>query len=381
MRIKNGQDYKNFEENEGYPVIGSGGCFAHCSKYLYDGEALLLGRKGTIDRPLYIKGKFWTVDTMFYAVPKRKDVDVKFLYYQSQTIPFDKYSTSTALPSMTQTDLGYHIFCIPPLSEQRAIASYLDERCGLIDKAIATQRRRIELLQELRQNIITRVVTHGINPNVPLKDSGVEWIGKVPSHWKYLRLRFVCKIRNGYTPSKANPAFWTNGTIPWYRMEDIRENGHILKDAKQYITKEAVKGDGLFEAGSFILATTATIGEHAMLIVDSLANQQFTNLKICKSLKNFVSQKFFYYYLFLIDEYCKSTTRTATFPAVNMEDLKNFFVLIPTLGEQKEIVEFIEKHISRIQNSLSIADKQISFLQELKQSIITEAVTGKIKVC
>ena len=158
MRIKNGQDYKDFAEEDGYPVVGSGGCFAYCSKYIYDGEAILLGRKGTIDKPLYINGKFWTVDTMFYAYPKTSS-NIKFMYYQSLTIPFDKYKTSTALPSMTQTDLGYNIFCVPPIGEQQAIASYLDKRCEEIDKAIAKQQKRIELLQELKQSIITEVVT------------------------------------------------------------------------------------------------------------------------------------------------------------------------------------------------------------------------------
>lgn len=105
------------------------------------------------------------------------------------------------------------------------------------------------------------------------KPSGIDWIGDIPSHWEHKRLRYVCEFRNGYTPSKANDEFWSNGTIPWYRMEDIRETGRFLKESKQYISAEAVKGCGLFEAGSFILATTATIGEHAMLIIDSLANQ------------------------------------------------------------------------------------------------------------
>ena len=106
------------------------------------------------------------------------------------------------------------------------------------------------------------------------KDSGFDWVGKIPTLWNNLRLRFVCEFRNGFTPSKANPEFWEDGSIPWYRMEDIRDSGRKLSEAKQYITEEAIKGGGLFEAGSFIIATTATIGEHAMLIVDSLANQQ-----------------------------------------------------------------------------------------------------------
>lgn len=110
------------------------------------------------------------------------------------------------------------------------------------------------------------------------KPSGFDWISDISNKWDVKRLRFVCEFRNGYTPSKANPDFWTDGTIPWYRMEDIRDSGRYLNEAKQYITEDAVKGGGLFDAGSFILATTATIGEHAVLIVDSLANQRFTNL-------------------------------------------------------------------------------------------------------
>ena len=155
------------------------------------------------------------------------------------------------------------------------------------------------------------------------KDSGFDWIGKIPAQWDNLRLRFVCELRNGYTPSKDNSDYWEDGTIPWYRMEDIRDTGRKLQEAKQYITEEAVKGGGLFDAGSFILATTATIGEHALLIVDSLANQQFTNLKIRKSLSNILSRDYFFYYLFVIDDYCKATTKTSTFPAVSMELLSN----------------------------------------------------------
>ena len=112
-------------------------------------------------------------------------------------------------------------------------------------------------------------MVHDLCPN------GVEW----------KTLGEVFELRNGYTPSKANPAFWEGGKIPWFRMEDIREHGRVLSDSIQHITPAAVKGKGLFEAGSFILATTATIGEHALLIADSLANQRFTNLKIRKSLK------------------------------------------------------------------------------------------------
>lgn len=207
------------------------------------------------------------------------------------------------------------------------------------------------------------------------RPSGIDWIGDIPQHWEVKRLRFVCEFRNGYTPSKANPDFWTNGTIPWYRMDDIRDTGRYLDEAKQYVTEEAVKGGGLFEAGSFILATTATIGEHAMLIVDSLANQRFTNLKIRKSLAQALNKEFFFYYLYVIDDFCKSSTRTATFPAMNMEDLRNFGVAIPPIEEQIKIVNYIDKKCGAIDKVIATHRRRVALLGELKQSIITQAVT------
>lgn len=207
------------------------------------------------------------------------------------------------------------------------------------------------------------------------KPSDVEWIGQIPSHWEIRRLRFLCEFRNGYTPSKSVKEYWEDGTIPWYRMEDIRENGRKLSEAKQYVTEEAVKGMGLFSAGSFILATTATIGEHALLIADSLANQQFTNLKIRESLIDMFSAEFFFYYLFVIDDFCKSTTKTATFPAVDMNDLKNVSVPLPPLEEQERIAEYLDRRCAEIDGIINKEEQAIALLDELKQTIISEAVT------
>ena len=269
---------------------------------------------------------------------------------------------------------------IPTYTEQQEIVTYLDTKVANIDEYISIAEKKIAALEELKQSIIAEAVTRGIHKEVPMKDSGVKWIGMIPEHWKIMRLRFVCEFRNGYTPSKANPKFWENGTIPWFRMEDIRDSGRFLNEAKQYISKEAVKGDGLFEAGSFILATTATIGEHAMLIADSLANQRFTNLKIRKSLISKLSRNFFFYYLFVIDEYCKSTTRKATFPSVDMTDLKNIGVSIPPIEEQQEIVTYLDSKVANINQLCQAERSQIEKLKEYKQRLISDVVTGKVKV-
>ena len=150
-------------------------------------------------------------------------------------------------------------------------------------------------------------------------------------------------MRNGYTPSKANNDFWTNGTIPWFRMEDIRQNGRILADSIQHITPQAVKGK-LFPAGSIIMATTATIGEHALLIADSLANQRFTffTKNVNRSLPE-LDMKYAFYYFFIIGGWCTQNTQVSSFPSVDMGKLKNYEMPIPPLEEQARIVAILDK--------------------------------------
>lgn len=158
VTINNGKDYKHIVSENGYPVIGSGGQFAFASDYIYDGEVVFFGRKGTVDKPLYFNGKFWVVDTMFYAIPNKR-IHAKYLYYQALTIPYKYYSTSTALPSMTQTDLGSNKICLPTLEEQLQIVLYIEKRINPIDETISFIEQRISLLKERKQIIINEVVT------------------------------------------------------------------------------------------------------------------------------------------------------------------------------------------------------------------------------
>ena len=253
---------------------------------------------------------------------------------------------------------------IPPVEEQKAMVAYLNVVTSKIDEAIGQQQRIIDLLNERKEVLIERAVTKGISDG----------------SWKTRRLRHVCRFRNGYTPSKNVSAFWENGTIPWFRMEDIRLRGRKLDDAEQYITEQAVKGDGLFEAGSFILATSATVGEHALLLVDALSNQRFTNLKIDDSLVDELSKDFFFYFLYHIDRKCKEFTNGTTFASVSIEDLKNVIVGIPSPEEQETIVSYLDSKTEGLDQAISLAKRQIEMLQERKQIIINDVVTGKVKI-
>lgn len=382
--INNGRDYKEYLDDELYPVMGSGGCFAYCSKYLYDGEAVLLGRKGTIDKPLYINGKFWAVDTMFYATPL-KSLHCKFAYYLALTFPFNYYSTSTALPSMTQSDLGNNPVAIPPYLEQEVIASYLDKKCGEIDKAIATQEKRVELLKELRQNIITQAVTRGINPNAPLKDSGVEWIGEVPEHWDIKRIKHCTQIFGrigfrGYTTQDL--VLEGEGPIT---LSPSNMQGRMNYDSCTYLSWfkynespeiQIHNGDVLF------VKTGSTYGKSAYvenLPMEATINPQivvFKDFKDCNS-------KFFYYLLTtdIVQSQVDNTVIGSTIPTIGQEKIRNYVIPMPPLSEQEEIVSYIESQTARLDASIEKAEHQIELLQELKQSIITEVVTGKRKVC
>ena len=235
LQICNGADYKHIVADIGFPVIGSGGRFAYANEFIYDGEVVLLGRKGTIDKPLYFKGKFWAVDTMFYSYAK-KNVSIKFHYYLSTLIPFKLYSTSTALPSMTQTDLKSHIIAFPPLPEQTAIAQYLDYKTAKIDRFILKKKQLIKLLQEQKAGIINDAVTKGLDKNVSTKPSGMEWLGEVPKHWNTVKLQYLAEITTG---NKNTEDKVENGAYDFY----VRSQ----KIAK--INSFSFEGEGILTAG------------------------------------------------------------------------------------------------------------------------------------
>ena len=218
---------------------------------------------------------------------------------------------------------------IPPLYVQEEIVRILDKFTTLeaeLEAELDCRKRQYEYYRN-------QLLSFDMLKRGGQKLNSVSW----------LTLGEVFETRNGYTPSKANAAFWENGTIPWFRMEDIRANGGVLKDSIQHVTPQAIKGKGLFMAGSIIMATTATIGEHALITVDALANQQFTNFRVRNSMEDKLLTKFVYYYFFVIDEWCKQNVNVSSFPSVEIERLKKQPFPIPSLAEQQRIVSILDK--------------------------------------
>lgn len=168
-----------------------------------------------------------------------------------------------------------------------------------------------------------------------------------PDGVEYKPLSEIFNTRNGYTPSKKEKNFWENGTVPWFRMEDIRENGGILDHAMQYVSINAIKGDP-FPANSIIVATSATIGEHALITVPSIANQRFTYLMVKEQYKDDYDPKFLYYYCFKLDEYCKECLNQGNFASVDMKKFAKFqFPRLP-IEIQREIVRMLDSYTESV---------------------------------
>lgn len=366
--IKNGKDYKDVQVNEGgFPVIGSGGEFAKASNYLYDGEVILMRRKGTINKPLYFKGKFWSVDTMFYCIP-RKAVCGKYIYYQATIFPFNLYSTSTALPSMTQSDLCNNPIVFPPLAEQQQIAIYLDAKTEKIDKMIAKAEKKIEYLGELKQSLITRAVTRGLNPNTPLKDSGVNWIGNIPMHWDIACLRFFLRLINGR-------AYSQNELLPSGKYKVLRVGNFFTNDSWYYSNME-LEPDKYCDKDDLLYAWSASVGPYIWNEAKTIYHYHIWKVQLATSMDKMYS----YYLLRAVTNQKMSDMHGSTMMHITMGDMNKTKIPIPPLSEQQQIATYLDTKCSKIDHIIATQKKKIAYLQELKQSLITNVVTGKIKV-
>lgn len=376
-QICNGGEYSDIEVEEGgYPVIGSGGEFARASKFSYYGKSVLLGRKGTVDKPLFVDGAFWCVDTMFYT--KIKDfMYEKYLYYCALCFPFDYYVTSTALPSMTQRDLGSQEIAVPSRKEQKAIADFLDKEWAQIDSIAADLGKQIELLQQYKRSLITETVTKGLDKSVPIKDSGVEWIGEIPEHWRLKRLKYIAKLKTGTTPPGNEGINYDENGINWFTPSDFLPNMQ-LDTSEKYIDRETICYANIqtYPRGSVLLvAIGATVGKIGISKNNAYSNQQITAV-----IPQHISGNYLLYYLASKSPYIKDNALYTTLPIINNSYLQNITIVVPPTTEQEKIVEFLNRKCSIIDELIEDKNKLLLRLQQHKKSLIYEYVTGKKRV-
>ena len=382
LEIQNGADHKHIEQDEGYPVIGSGGPFAYASDYLYDGESVLLGRKGTIDKPLYVTGKFWTVDTMYWS-RLQPGTNGRFAYYAALTIPFSFYSTSTALPSMTKSVLGAHLVAFPTEAEQTAIATFLDRETTKIDALVAEQENLIGLLTEKRQAVISHAVTKGLDPSVPMKDSGVEWLGEVPEHWVVKPLGTLAHvIQTGPFGSQLHSDEYVEDATPVINPSNIID-GQLCPDPLSTVSDEVVArlAHHKLYAGDIVLGRRGEMGRCAFV------NQTQTGwlcgtgcLKIRLSsggLPEFVCH---YLATETIKQYLSLQSVGSTMENLNTQILSRVPIPVPDVTEQAEICEALTEQLEVLDALTSEAVIGVQLLQERRTALISAAVTGQIDV-
>lgn len=374
VTINNGRDYnKNIESTEGVPVIGSGGQFTYCTEEMYNGEVIFLGRKGTIDKPIYYKGPFWAVDTMFYAIPNKKFC-AKYLYYLSTRFPFKGISTQTALPSMTQTALKNVVVFTPSLADQQRMVTYLDTKLSEIDHQVSLLTSKRNAYLRLKKSIINHAVTHGLNPNVKMKDSGIEWIGEVPEHWEVKRMKDICAL----SPNIKSCSEYEYGSylpMEGLRLDQIETSDELVSTLQgKYTPFEdndllVAKVTPCFENGNIAIAKGLTngVGFGSSEIFVLRANK-YNNIRFLFYMS--LSSKF-------QDKACATMCGVGGLKRISPLFMKTYIMAIPPSTEQRAIATYLDDKCAKIDTIVSNLDKQISRYADLKRSLIDEVITGK----
>lgn len=272
---------------------------------------------------------------------------------------------------------------IPPFTEQTAIAAYLDHKTTEIDELIAGKKRLLELYEEEKTALINQAVTKGLNPDAPMKDSGIEWLGEIPEHWEVKRLKYVLEeVIGGGTPSTNNPLYW-NGEIPWISAKDVKQD--VIVSSQDFITDKAVSesSTNFFEDNRIVIVVRSGILKHTFPVaINKIPISINQDLKALKP-KPFLQIEFLFWKLKGhskdILTYCKKMG--ATVDSIEMAYLLDFpFTFSPEIEEQKSIIRYIETETARIDDKIANTEKLIDLLTEYRTALISEVVTGKIKV-
>lgn len=310
----------------------------------------------------------------------------RYLFYLLQCPTYIKKATFNmfGVAGLKRLEPGFipnSFFPIPSKEEQLNIIKYLDAKCAEIDALIAAKEKTNTLLKERRQSIIYEAVTKGLNPDAPMKDSGIEWIGEIPENWGIVALKRMATPSTGMTPSKANPQYW-EGDIPWFSSKDIKAD--YLIDSEDHISQQAVDECGLtvHDENSVVFCARSGILRHtfpvAVLKCKGTINQDLRVLATSEA----IDPEYLMYYLRGMNNTIVTLYQKvgATVESIEIEWLLYLPVALPPVGEQKEIAEHIVARCNEIDSQITANEVSVQKLKEYRQSIIYEAVTGKIEV-
>ena len=342
---------------------------------------VLLAKDGTVGRTAIVKDNDYVVLSSLGMLSPNDNLTSSYLKYMLDSSilqeQMNEAMAGSALRRITITKIKGFIALLPPTSEQRTIASYLDQKVGKIDTLISEKEKMVEDLKAYRSSLITETVTKGLDKGVEMKDSGVEWIEKIPATWTTVLLKRCATIMTGGTPSTDIDRYWANPTFRWYTPSDFSDDDVVLNDSSRKLDETAIKeyAAKLFPKNSvLVVGIGATLGKVGISLNECSSNQQI-NAIIFNST---VLPEYGAYYLLAGKEYIKSQSNAATLPILNQSTMGELQIVVPNIEEQKNIVGFINKKVSVIKEGIENLQIQISDLKSYKSSLITEAVTGKI---
>jgi type I restriction enzyme S subunit len=268
---------------------------------------------------------------------------------------------------------------LPPLPEQQSITAFLDRETARIDALIERKERLIALLEEKRQAVISHAVTRGLDPTAPLKDSGVPWLGMVPSHWNVMAIGWLAAVCNGATPPQNREDYWQDGNIPWVASGEVNEG--VVTSPTAYITKHALRDTSLqmIPKGSVLLGMIGqgkTRGLAAVLGIDACINQNVAAILPGPRLNGLYLR----HALTHAYEPIRKIGRGGQQGALNCELIRSIRVAVPPIAEQERVVHFLNEEYRRTSELTNLLRRHNRMLAEYRTALISAAVTGQIDV-
>ncbi|WP_180046885.1 MULTISPECIES: restriction endonuclease subunit S [unclassified Acinetobacter] len=347
------------------------------SVVLEKGDFVIPARGNSIGFPKLVVTTSTCSQTTIYAKMHKK-IHSKFtFYYLLGCKPYLFQFVQTAIPQITVEEVKNNHLVHPSLEEQTQIAKFLDHETAKIDHLIEKQQQLIELLKEKRQAVISHAVTKGLDPNVPMKDSGVEWLGEVPEHWIVKSYRLASRIyrgKFGHRP-RNDPAFY-DGDYPFIQTGDVARAGKYITSYSQTLNEKGKEVSQLFPKGTLMMAIAANIGDIAILGFEAYAPDSVVGFKP----NNDIDLEFLRYSFIAALPALEQTSTQSTQANLNVERIGAVKGTFPSLQEQREIVGYLDNLLEQYRNLVKIAENAISLMQERRTALISAAVTGKIDV-
>jgi len=291
---------------------------------------------------------------------------------------YDSIVNFVSIKHLTKEKLSRVIWLSPPLVEQKSIADYLDHKTSQIDQEINLLTQKLEQYSKLKQSLINETVTQGLDKTAKMKGSGIVWLDDIPEHWDVKRIKTICTVFNGATPKSSIEDNW-GGNISWVTTDDLGKlKSKYIEVSKRTLTDKgyATSGTTICNTGSIVISGRAPIGHIGILSIPACTNQGCKTLMLSSKVNNL----YIYYSLLASKPKLEALGRGTTFIELSTKELGLFQLPLPPLMEQVKIANYLDGKTQKIDQVSQTINDKISKLKELRKTLISDVVTGKIKV-